>query len=68
MTEYEYWSKKQVLVSGKFPFTKGQLDHFMLFRHRNGLEKAVRKIGKRCYLRMDLFEEWIESQASKGGQ
>jgi len=68
MTEHEYWCQQQIIKSGKYPFTKGQLAHFMLFRHKNGLEKAVRKIGKRCYLRMDLFEEWIESQASKGGQ
>jgi hypothetical protein len=34
-------------------------------RHRNGLQKAVRKIGKRLYLHRDLFEEWIESQSNK---
>lgn len=64
MSEFQYWSQRQIIESGRFPFTRGQLAHFMLFRHKNGLDKAVRKIGKRCYLRMDLFQEWIESQAS----
>jgi len=65
MTEYQYWTQKQIVESGRFPFSKGQLAHFMLYRHKNGLNKAVRKIGKRCYLRVDLLEQWIESQSSQ---
>jgi hypothetical protein len=37
----------------------------LLCRHRNHLQDAVRKIGKRLYLRVDLFEAWIEKQAEK---
>lgn len=65
MTNYEYWSSKQIADSDKYPFTIGQIRHYLLMRHRNGLEKAVRKIGKRLYLRRDLFEQWIES--NQGG-
>jgi hypothetical protein len=34
-----------------------------MYRHKNGLEVAVRKIGKRLFLRIDLFDAWIEKQA-----
>lgn len=65
MANYEYYSPQQVANSSCYPFTLGQIRHYLLMRHRNGLEKAVRKIGKRLYLRRDLFEQWIES--NQGG-
>lgn len=65
MDSYQYWKLKQIEQSSKYPFTKGQLDFFMLHRHKNGLSNAVSKIGKRLYVRMDLFDKWIESQTSK---
>ncbi len=63
----KYLSTKQVVDSGKYPFTLPMIRHYLLYRHVNGLDKAVRKIGKRLFLREDLFDAWIESQASKGG-
>ena len=68
MTNYEYRSPQQIISSGKYPFTMGQLRHLLLYRHRNGLQKAVRKIGKVLVLRIDLFDLWIESQSEKGGR
>ncbi len=65
MEEIQYLTAKQIAESRCYPFTPGQVRHFLLMRHRNGLQKAVRKIGKRLYLRKDLFENWIEDQASK---
>jgi hypothetical protein len=65
MSEYEYFSIQQIAESNCYPFTLGQIRHYLLMRHRNGLQKAVRKIGKRLYLRRDLFEAWIESQSNK---
>lgn len=59
----QIWTLKQVATSGMYPFSMGQLRHYLLHRHKNGLEKAIRKIGKRLYLRIDLFNEWIESRA-----
>jgi len=32
--------------------------------HQNGLQKAVRKIGKRLMFRVDLFDQWIEKQSA----
>lgn len=65
MTNYEYWSTQKIVDSGKYSFTMGQMRHFLLHRHRNGLNAAVRKIGKRLVFRIDLFDAWIENQASK---
>jgi len=60
-----YWSPQQIVNSGKYPFTIGQMRYLLLYRHRNGLEKAIRKVGKRLVVRMDLFDSWIESQSSQ---
>lgn len=62
MSNFEYWSPRQIVDSGKYPFTMGQIRHLLLYRHRNGLQDAVRKIGKRLMFRLDLFEQWIEGQ------
>jgi len=65
MKTHIYWSPQQVVSSGKYPFSMGQMRHLLLHRHRNGLQEAVRKIGKRLVLRIDLLDQWIENQASK---
>ena len=62
MSTFEYWSPRQIVDSGKYPFTMGQIRHLLLYRHRNGLQEAVRRIGKRLMFRLDLFEQWIEGQ------
>lgn len=62
MSNFEYWSPHQIVNSGKYPFSMGQIRHLLLYRHRNGLQKAVRKVGKRLMFRVDLFEQWIEGQ------
>ena len=59
---HQYWSPQQIVASGKYPFSMGQIRHLLLYRHRNGLQDSVRKIGKRLVLRMDLFDLWIDQQ------
>ena len=63
----QYMTVKQIVESGVYPFSFGQVRHYLCHRHHNGLGKAVRKIGKRVYLNKDMFEQWIESQSAKGG-
>ncbi len=53
---------QQIAENSCYPFTMGQIRHFLLNRHKNGLKQAVRRIGKRLYIRQDLFELWIEEQ------
>lgn len=62
MDKVEYVSLKQIADNPKYPFTMGQLRHYMMHRHKNCLDNAVRKIGKRLFLRIDLFDAWIEKQ------
>lgn len=62
MSNFQYWSPRQIVDSGKYPFTMGQIRHLLLYRHRNGLQAAVRKVGKRLMFRVDLFDLWIEEQ------
>ncbi len=62
MTDNQYLTTKQIVESGKYPFSMGQIRHFLMMRHRNGLQNAVRKIGKRLYVRRDLLDQWIEEQ------
>ena len=68
MDEETYLEAKQIADSENYPFSIGQMRHYLLIRHRNGLDKAVRKIGKRLYLRKDLFDQWIESHQTQGGK
>lgn len=64
----KYLSIKQIIESEKYPFTLPMIRHYLLHRHVNGLDKAVRKIGKRLFVREDLLDAWIEGQSSKGGR
>ena len=57
----KYVSIDDIVNDNKYPFTKGQLRHFIANRKKNGLITSIRKIGKRIYIREDLFDEWIES-------
>lgn len=62
MNQLIYWSPQQIVESGNYPFTMGQIRHLLLYRHRNGLQDAVRKVGKRLMFRVDLFDQWLERQ------
>lgn len=68
MDHNKYLSIKDIIEGDEYPFTIGQVRHFLMRRHKSGLQNAIRKIGKRLYLRQDLFEQWIESQATKGDE
>lgn len=57
----KYLSIKDIAEYEKYPFTKCQISTYMTKRYENGLHKATIKIGKRLYLREDLFDEWLDS-------
>ena len=65
MSDLEYFTLKDILDEGKYPFTMRQIQGFVFNRHKNGLYKAIRKLGKRIYIKRDLFEAWIESHEKK---
>lgn len=62
MNDIRYLSIKQIVEEDKYPFTLPMMRHYLLHRHRNGLESAVRKVGKRLFLRSDLFDDWLEQK------
>lgn len=59
MNQPKYLTVKQ--ITEHYPFTKGQVAYFCLYRHKNGLERCVVKIGKKIYFIREKFEEWIEN-------
>lgn len=65
MSTFQYLTVKQIIESNCYPFTAGQLRHYLMHRHKNGLNAAVRKIGKRLFIRTDLFNAWIEKQGGR---
>lgn len=67
MTDQQYLNVKQIVEDGQYPFTRGQVRQMLLLRHRNGLDSAVRKIGRRIYVNKEQFDQWIESHV-KGRQ
>ena len=62
MSELIYKTPKQIIESGKYPFTLGQLRWFLFYRNKNGLQNAVRKVGRRLLIRADLFDLWLDEQ------
>lgn len=65
MNEIRYCSVQQVIEDKKYPFTMGMLRSLLINREKNGLTCCVRKIGKRLYIRMDLFDNWIDAHGKQ---
>jgi len=59
----KYVSIDDIVNDSKYPFTKGQLRHHVAKRKSNGLASSIRKIGRRIYIREDLFIDWLENHA-----
>lgn len=57
----KYVSIKDIVNDEKYPFSLGQLRALITKRHLNGLATSIRKIGRRIYIREDLFDEWFDS-------
>ena len=37
MTDHKYLTIKQIINSESYPFSEGQIRHFLIMRHKNGL-------------------------------
>lgn len=57
----KYMTPRQLAESGMYPFTRSQIYAMLFKREKNGLNHAVRKLGKNVLIRIDLFDEWLES-------
>jgi len=57
----QYLTPREISEDPRFCFTLPMIRYYLLHSHKNGLKKAVRKIGKKVLIRLDLFIEWIET-------
>ena len=57
----KYLTPREISEDSRFCFTLPMIRYYLLHSHKNGLKKAVRKIGKKVLIRSDLFIEWIEA-------
>lgn len=62
-----YCTVQQIVNDPSFCFSESMIRYYILHSHKNGLKKALRKIGRKVVIRRDLFVTWIEDQATKRG-
>jgi hypothetical protein len=60
-----YCTVKQLAEDPYFCFTVSMLRYYILEAHKNGLAKAIRRIGRKVLIRRDLFVQWIEEQGAR---
>ncbi len=56
----QYCTITQLANDPSLCFKHSQIRYFISNCKENGLAYAIRRIGKRIYVRRDLFLEWIE--------
>jgi len=57
--DVDLWKPLDRFVDAHDQFQLNQLRWLLRDRKSNGLDKAVRKIGKRIYIHDQLFAEWM---------
>ncbi len=63
--EESYCTIKQIANDPSFCFTVPMLRYYVLHAHRNGLSKAIRRVGRKVLIRRDQFIEWLEKQTRR---
>jgi hypothetical protein len=61
-----YTTIRQLAADPQFCFTAAMLRYYVLHAHKNGLSRAIRRLGKKVLIRKDLFIDWIEQQSYRG--
>jgi hypothetical protein len=59
LSDVDRWKPLERFVKEHDQFQLTQLRWLLRDRKGNGLDKAVRKIGKRIYIHDQLFAEWM---------
>jgi hypothetical protein len=62
MSQYEYWSTQQIVKSGRYSFSIGQMRHFLLHRHRNGLQNDLHQSFSKGFAKWTRQHWSIENQ------
>lgn len=56
-----YVRVRDIAKMERYPFSETQLWNHMKKRSENGLSSCVRRVGCSVFLRLDLFEKWLDS-------
>lgn len=62
MNDFRFLTKKQLLATGKYPFSLNALSLLIFKSKENGLDEAVFRVGRRVLIREDLFDNWLQSR------
>ncbi len=57
-----YCTVKTIASDPCFCFSVGMIRWYIMHAHKNGLNKCIRRVGRKVLIRRDLFIEWIEKQ------
>jgi len=60
-----YCTVRQIADDPSFCFNLSMLRYYILHAHKNGLAKAIRRVGRKILIRRDLFIEWLEKQTNR---
>lgn len=62
----QYMTVRQ--LAENFPaFSENSIRYMVFHAEKTGLDKAIRRVGRKVLLNPDLFCEWIEDQSQNGG-
>lgn len=62
LTESEQYYSPEKLAERLESFTLRQIRWHLFNRKQNGLDRYVRRIGKRLYLRESDWNQWVDEQ------
>lgn len=58
----KYLTRKEIAEDPRYPFSLASITWYLRHKEKNGLDKCVRRIGKKIFIREDLFQEWMENE------
>lgn len=61
-TQLDQYLDLETFIERYPQFKKGQMRWFVVRRKEMGLDKAIKKLGRRLYFHVPTFVQWVESQ------
>lgn len=59
----KYLSIKDMIATGNYPMSLSKLTMLMKDRSNNGLWVATKTLGRKLYINVEAFEQWIEENS-----
>lgn len=54
----------QTFIEQHPQFNEGQMRWFVVQRKKNGLDGAIKRLGRRLYFHVPTFLNWVEAQSN----